>query len=269
MPEALEHYRALYKAIARLSGTHKAGRLLANVEQQFPFDFNKAVSSDCIPYTAQRLQNRVARYAEFAAKYPRLLPSNITSPTFLAQLSEGAMLFLEHERAIKEFLHSKPEFIALCHWNANVDNAWFWRNAQSELECGLMDWGSVGQMHIAMTLWGCLSGAETELWNTQLDNLLALFAAEFHACGGPVLDLSELKTHLVLYVAMMGLAYLMDAPPRVLAEVPVLADCQSRHDPRLTQSETARTQLLMMTNFLSLCQSQDWVTVLKRFAHRA
>jgi hypothetical protein len=158
----------------------------------------------------------------------------------------------------------------LCHWNANVDNAWFWRNAQGELECGLLDWGSVGQMHIAMTLWGCLSGAETEMWNAHLDDLLTLFITEFQASGGPALNLPELKMHLVLYVAMMGLAYLMDAPPRILAEVPNLTDCQSRLDPRLAQSETARTQLLMMTNFLNLWQSRDLGAMLNRLtAHAA
>ena len=83
--------------------------------------------------------------------------------------------FLEHEVAIRQYLHSQPDFIALCHWNANIDNAWFWRNAQGELECGLMDWGRVGQMNVALAIFGALSGAEIELWNEHLTELLTLF----------------------------------------------------------------------------------------------
>jgi hypothetical protein len=127
----------LLKAVARLAGTHKSGRLADDAAQQFPFDANHASARDRIRYTERQLLNRVSRFAEFAAKFPQLLPKNITSPDFLSQLAEEVPRFLEHELAIKEFLHSKPEFIALCHWNANVDNAWFWRNARGELECGL------------------------------------------------------------------------------------------------------------------------------------
>ena len=29
--------------------------------------------------------------------------------------------------------------IALCHWNANIDNAWFWREPDGALRCGLID----------------------------------------------------------------------------------------------------------------------------------
>jgi hypothetical protein len=172
-------------------------------------------------------------------------------------LSKGAALFLAHETAIKTFLHDRDEFIALCHWNANADNAWYWRDASGELHCGLMDWGSVGQMHVAMTLWGCLSGAEGWMWRDHLDELLALFAREYEGCGGPPLDPAALRLHLLLYAAMMGLCWLMDAPPRIQREVPDLADCTGPLDPRITASETARVQLQMMTNFLALWQAED------------
>ena len=168
MPEPLEHYKALVKSLARLGGTHKAGRLSDSVAQQFPFDADASVASDRIRYTAKQLQNRVARFSDFAGKFPQLLPQNITSPEFIAQLSEEVPRFLECESAIKAFLYGKPEFIALCHWNANIDNAWFWRNARGGLECGLLDWGRVGQMNVAAALYGSLSGAETERSGTNI-----------------------------------------------------------------------------------------------------
>jgi hypothetical protein len=257
MPEPLDHYRALIAAIARLAGSHKGGRLPPSVAAEFPFDLAAALEADRLPYTPQQLQNRASRYAAFAAEFPRLLPEAIRSDAFLARLAEGAALFHAHEDAIKRLLHADMRFITLCHWNANSDNAWYWRDAKGELQCGLLDWGSVGQMHVAMTLWGCLSSAEDWLWESHLDELLARFAAGYQEAGGPALDLGELRLHLLLYTGMMGLRWLLDAPPRIRREVPDLAGCDGPLDPRLLASETARVQLRMLTNFLGLWQRED------------
>jgi hypothetical protein len=268
MPEPLAHYRVLLRAIARLAGTHRAGRLADNVAQQFPFDAATAIASDRIRYTTQQLLNRVARYRDFAARYPQLLPEHIRTSQFIAQLTHDVPRFLQYEVPIKQFLYSKPELIALCHWNANVDNAWFWHNASGELECGLMDWGRVGQMNVALALFGSLSAAERDLWNNHLDELLGLFVDEYRAWGGPAVEVQELKFHLLLFVAMMGLAWLLDAPALVQAQLPELAQIESRFDPRLTSNETARVQLHMLTTVMNLWESEDFGSLLERFLHR-
>ena len=51
-----------------------------------------------------------------------------------------------------------------------------------------MDWGCVGQMNMGMAIWGAMSGAETELWDVHLDELLQLFVTEVQRHGGPHLD---------------------------------------------------------------------------------
>ena len=258
MPAPLEHYKALLKAIAGLAGTHKAGRLADNIPALFPFDADVASTSDRIRYSEQQLLNRVARYSDFAANHPQLLPTNISSAVFIAQLQADIPRFLKHESAIRKFLYSQPAFIALCHWNANVDNAWFWRSEQGELQCGLMDWGHVGQMSIALALWGALSAAEVELWDRHLEELLAHFVTEFHRWGGPTLDVEELKAHLFMFVALMGLAWLMDAPALIQKQIPDLASIKDRFDARFRSNETARVQLQMMTNVLNLWQTRDF-----------
>lgn len=258
MPAPLEHYKAILKAVGGLAGTHKAGRLAANVSALFPFDTTEAAASDRIRYTEQQLLNRLARYAEFGEKYPHLIPANIRTSNFIAQLKADIPRFLAHELAIKKFLYSKPEFIALCHWNANVDNAWFWRNQQGALECGLMDWGRVGQMSIALALWGALSAAEIEMWDAHLEVLLSHFAVEFHRCGGPVLDVQELQMHLLLFVALMGLAWLMDAPALIERQIADLASVKDRFDTRFQSNEFARVQLQMMSNVLNLWQTRNF-----------
>lgn len=258
MSDPLGHYKALIATLAGLAGTHKADRLAKNVSELFPFDAIAASTSDRIRYSEQQLMNRVSRYTDFAAKYPQLLPANIRSGAFIEQLGKDIPRFLQRELAILQFLNSKPEFIALCHWNANVDNAWFWRDEQGELRCGLMDWGRVGQMSIALALFGALSAAETWLWDAHLDELLEHFIEEFRRCGGPALDLVELKTHLMLQIALMGLAWLMDAPALIEKHIPDLASIKDRFDQRFKSNESARVQLQMMSNVLNLWQTKDF-----------
>jgi hypothetical protein len=264
----LDHYRVIIRALARLAGTHKAGRFAPDLAQQFPFEPDKLAVARRAPFTAAQLKERAERYVKFAMEFPQLLPPNIRSAAFLARFAEEASRFAEHEAAINRFLNSKPEFIALCHWNAHIDNAWFWRNARGEMECGLMDWGNVSQMNVAMALWGALSGAELALWDDHLDELLRLFVAEFAACGGPPLDPGELKFHMLLYTAMMGLTWLLDATATVRKHVPELADIRDRFDPRFKTNERARAQTQIMTVFLNLWQTQDFGAVLDRFIAR-
>jgi len=265
MPEPLEHYRALIRAIARLAGSHKGGRLPARVAEQFPFDADRLSVSERAALSATELRGRVARFSDFAARFPRLLPPSITDPKFISQLAEQAVRFPEHEAGIKRFLNSRPELIALCHWNANVDNAWFWRNSRGELECGLIDWGHVSQMNIAMALWGALSAAEIELWERHLDELLALFVTEFRGSGGPDVDPGELRLHLQLYIAIMGLAWLLDVPALLEARIPDLGTAENRFDPRIKSVEALRVRLQMMSTFLHQWQAQDFAAALARF----
>ena len=264
IPAPLDHYRALIRTLARLAGSHKGGKLPAYVGEEFAFDLEATLAADRLPYTDQQRLNRVSRYGAFAAELPQLLPDAIRSAAFISRFGDGFALFHAHEDAIKRFLHAQPDFIALCHWNANSDNAWYWRDATGELQCGLLDWGSVGQMHVAMTLWGCLSSAEQWLWEDHLDELLSLFVAEYGAAGGPALDLAELRTHLLLYVAMMGLCWLLDAPPRIRREVPDIAETSGHLDPHILASETARVQLQMMINFLIFWEAEDATGVIAR-----
>src|SRR5690606_39007749 len=147
--------------------------------------------------------------------------------------------------------------IALCHWNGNIDNAWFWRDAAGELQCGLMDWALVGQMSVAQSIYGAFSGADKLLWDNHLDEIVALFAGEFHACGGPRLEVAELKRHVLLFTAMMGLAYLMDAAAIIERRVENLDGVSGPDDPAIEENEDARVQLHMVTMFLNQWQTRD------------
>jgi hypothetical protein len=263
------YYRAIIKALARLAAAHKAGRLPADIAERFPFDPIEAAAADPIPYDEAKLRRLVADYAAFAAAHPQLLPAGIREPDFIARLDREVGRFLAEEGRIKRFLQSDPDLIALCHWNAHIDNAWFWQDGSGALQCGLMDWGRVRPLNLAFALWGSLSGAPLEIWEQHLDELLDLFTDELAAGGGPRLDPVTLRLHLDLYVAMMGLAWMLPAPKRILLRLPEAAVAGGPHDPVFRTSETARNQLHIFTLVLSLWRAHDFAASLDRMLERA
>jgi hypothetical protein len=263
VPEPLAHYQALVRALARLAGTHKAGKLPASVEREFAFDAAQADASLTLRYNVEQLLKRVQRLADFAADYPGLLPDNIRTDTFFEQLRTELPRFVAHEAAIRQWLRSDDHYIALIHWNANIDNGWFWRDQRGELQCGLLDWGGVGQMNVALALWGALSGAETALWDNHLDALLTLFIDEFRGCGGPALEHRRLKQQLLLYVAMMGISWLLDGPARIRPQLPPPSPTLTCRDPAIRDSELVRTVLQMMVNVLNLWQRHGFGKILE------
>lgn len=257
MGDQFGHYRAVIGANARLAGAHRAGKLPASIAESFPFDRDKAAAADPIRYDAQKLRNRISRYADFCAKYPQLLPDNIRDPAFHERLMEEVPRFLEHEHAIKKWLYGQDDYIVFCHWNGNVDNAWFWRDETGNLHCGLIDWGRVGQMNVASALWGSLSGAEKSLWDDHLDDLLALFCSEFRKAGGGELDPGEIRLHMDMLIGLLGTCWLLDTVPLILREIPDLETVKDRYDDRFRKSELARTQLHMLTVFMNLWETHD------------
>lgn len=249
MPRPADHYRALLTAIARLAGAHRSGRLPTRLTDRFPVDLQAAAVGEPPPLPPARLHRRIGQLAELADTHPRLLPDRVRSPGFLDRLAVEAPQVLLQEPSIWESLTEASDYIALSHWNANVDNAWFWTDTDGVLRCGLMDWGCVSRLNVAMAIWGALSAAETELWDNHLDELLTLFCDEVQASGGPSLDPVALERHVTRYAVLMGVRWLLDVPALIRAKAPHAVD---RFDPAIRDDEGVRAPLQMLCNVLNL-----------------
>ena len=247
MPEPLEHYRAL------LDRTGPPGRRTSirpacrpNRPRTFRWTCRPRRSESeprCPPTSCERRLNQLAEFV-----HTGLLPADVGSAEFMARLHEDVPRIAQHESAITRQLAADTDYVALCHWNANIDNAWFWRDTDGSLRCGLMDWGCVSQMNLGMAIWGAMSGAETDLWNSHLDELLDLFVAEVHRCGGPKLDPARLRRHTLLYAAAMGVAWLLDVPALIRKRCETTPS--TRKDPRIRDDESVRAPLQMLSNLL-------------------
>ena len=254
--DQLDHYRAIIGTNARLAGAHRAGHLPASIDTYFRFDADAAIASDPIRYDEQKLLNRIARYAEFCRNYPQLLPANIRDPRFHEALRRDIPRFREHEKAIKTWLYTQNSTV-FAHWNANIDNAWFWKDEEGARHCGFIDWGRVGRMPVAQALWGTLSGAELDIWDNHLGELLDLFVATFAAAGGERLDPAEIRLEMDMLIGLLGICWLLDTVPLILREIPDLDTVESRFDRRFVENELARTQLHMLSVFMNVWETHD------------
>jgi hypothetical protein len=252
------HYGALVRAIARLAGWHRAGRFPHEVMAQFAPRGSGRRPGTSDPTTPEQIRERIERYAGFAGRVPQLVPEPIRSDAFIAELTEQAPRAVEHAEAIRAARRDTAEgLVAFCHWNANIDNAWFWRDEDGHLACGLMDWGNVGQLNLATALTSCLTFAEPDFVIERLDELLDVFVAAFEEAGGGPLDRGALERHLALNVVAGGLRLPLDTVPLIEGHVPDLATVEGRFDPRIAEDEFARTQLHILTSSLVRWQALD------------
>jgi hypothetical protein len=268
LPDPLGHYQALLRALARLAGACHAGVFPPEVMEQLESHEGALGVSERPPYNPEQIGRRIAHWHSFATGYPQLVPSPIREPAFLAQLAEEAPRFCDHVLAIEHYLRQPSRFVALSHWNANTDNAWFWTAADGRIDCGLFDWGNATVMNVAVGLSGCFYAAEPEFIVAHLDTLIRTFADEFERTSGLPLDPEELRHQLALQVASSGLRWLIDAPRIVEMRVPDLGDVPDWYDPRVFDDELVRTQLHMFAIWLTLWREMDFAAHLERFLAR-
>ncbi|MCB2076767.1 MAG: hypothetical protein KDE55_03605 [Novosphingobium sp.] len=265
LPDPLGHYLALVRALARLAGTYHGGGFPPEVMADLEAHKGALGVSARDPYPAEQIARRLERWREFATAYPQLVPGSVNTPAFWDRFAEQAPRFCGHEGGIARFLETPSPYVALSHWNANVDNAWFWAGPDGQLECGLFDWGNATVMNLGVALSGCFYGAEPEFLIANLDHLIDAFVATFGDASGISLDRDELKHHLALQVATSGMMWMIDAPKIIQMRVPDLASAKGSFDPLVFDDELVRTQIHMSAIWLTLWQEMDFGAHLERF----
>jgi hypothetical protein len=255
VPDQVGHYEAILRGLARLSGAHRAGRLSPEFDRRFPFDRERASTAFGGQVPEAKVLQWAGRLFEFVDRYPRLFPADVQTVEFRERFLSDVPDVLAAGDRIREVLHANPDFIAFGHWNANIDNCWFQPGPDGLLECGFLDWANAGQLSVAQSITGAMSGAEPSLWDEHLDHLLTVFLEEYAASGGPLLDLDELRLH-VLLMAASGVTHSMGAPVALPREIDDIGALESSRDPRLARHENARIQLHMATRLLCLWRAR-------------
>lgn len=264
LDDPLPYYKATVTALARLAAAHKAGRLSSDIETLFPW--NPATgSADPIRQTAAGLEAELASCRAFVERSPQHFPERVRSADFMGRFYKEALEVRENERAIQAFLTGNSDLIALNHWNAHIDNAFFWREA-GKLHCGLIDWGRVGQITLGAALWGGLSAAHHDIWDRHLDDLLGLFVEEYRSGGGPAITAAALEQHLMMHIAAMGVARVLAFPEIIEFRLPGIFEASGPQDPTVLAIEPARNCLHVLTVFLKLWEARGLGARAKRLS---
>ncbi|HWI44124.1 MAG TPA: hypothetical protein VNS81_10925 [Nocardioides sp.] len=252
--DPVEHYAAILRGLARLSGAHRAGRL-PEADKRFPFDRKRAEPWFGRAIDLETLTRRAVRMFDFVERHPQLFPPNVRDPGLREQFLRDLPDVIAARDAITSRLLDNPDFVAFAHWNANIDNCWFDRGPDGVLRAGFLDWANAGQLSVAQSICGAISGAEPRVWDEHLDHLLALYIVEYAAHGGPRLDLTELRLHVLLVVAT-GVGHATGAAAALPREIDDLDAVTDARDPVFLAHENARIQLHMTTQMLNVWQTR-------------
>ncbi len=257
IPDPLPYYESQTRAIAALAAYHRAGHFGDEVEHAFPFDPTSEALLKVIPYDADGLAAKLDKLKDFAARAPQLLPDGLSDPAFLADFAQGAALVLKKERAIWERLYASDDAIALVHWNMNPDNAWFWRDERGVMQLGQLDWGGVAQSNLAQSYYGMLCAGEADFLARHDAHLQALLLDDYARAGGPRIEPADFDRDVKLSIAVLGTAWMLDAPALLEAELPDYPVLSGRTDPRLRDLFLPRCQLQLLRVFLSEWRRKD------------
>jgi hypothetical protein len=267
VPDQVGHYTAIVRGLGTLSGAHRAGKLSPDLDREFPYHYDQAVAAGGVEVPDAKVIERATRMFDFVERYPKLFPPNVRTSELREQFMRDIPEVVAAGGRIRKFLHSNPDFIAFSHWNANIDNCWFQPGPDGSLQCGFLDWANAGQFSVAQSITGAISGAEPLVWDEHLDELLNAFIEEYAGQGGPLLDLDELRLHVLLMTAS-GLAWSMGAPLAVERAFADIDDLVGHQDGRFRYHENARIQLHMMTRMLNLWQTRKLGDVVRAFNAR-
>src|SRR5262249_18923974 len=160
--DPLEHYRAIMRDLGRLSGAHRAGRLAPEFDELFPYDHEQASARVGVHAPEERLVQWANRMFDFIERYPQLFPEHVRyralREVFIAALAD---VVAANDRIRRIMLSGHPDLVAFAHWNANIDNCWFERDAQGVLQCGFIDWANAGVLHLSQAIMGVIGCADS------------------------------------------------------------------------------------------------------------
>mmetsp|Transcript_35014 Transcript_35014/g.92768 ORF Transcript_35014/g.92768 Transcript_35014/m.92768 type:complete len:509 (-) Transcript_35014:52-1578(-) len=197
------YYLAACKALGKMAGYHKTGRLHPQTNEMFPMPDPvlaippgiPGVDPDSFKMNSAKADQLIRFLSETAAA---VFPEEVKDKAWLETWKAEMLHVMDYGFEIACFCMgagtaSPQDYMCLTHNNLQIDNAYFWRNEANEVEVGLLDWGVLACGPIIAACQGCISGASTEVLLEHRDNFLKALADSYEENGGPKLDVDRLK----------------------------------------------------------------------------
>eukprot|EP00930_Biecheleria_cincta_P042051 TRINITY_DN28921_c0_g1_i1.p1 TRINITY_DN28921_c0_g1~~TRINITY_DN28921_c0_g1_i1.p1 ORF type:complete len:722 (-),score=108.87 TRINITY_DN28921_c0_g1_i1:144-2309(-) len=200
----LDYYFCCFRAMAQMGAWDYLGffdDLLGKADRYHEAQYLSSTKPSRRPQTLKFLESARQTYDKELGKMvnfiktwcPKIAAPELRDEATLmrvkAELIEMAPYFSDMS---EYYQRNNSDFVGLVHANLQVDNAWFWRDAYGELDCGVLDWGGLTRQPFAAKFAGCVSGADCDLLLAHIEGLCQCFVDEYHRCGGPKLPVKEL-----------------------------------------------------------------------------
>mmetsp|Transcript_87489 Transcript_87489/g.265473 ORF Transcript_87489/g.265473 Transcript_87489/m.265473 type:complete len:510 (-) Transcript_87489:45-1574(-) len=197
------YYFAMVQRLGTFSGLASAGKLGPEKDKVHWWDSGPKKDVFILP-GFPGIEQTTRTFIEDIA--PHIWPEKVRKKTFLDTLVAQLSLVNEVTPAIAEYLYKDPLYVGLHHQNGNTDNAYFYRNADGELEAGMLDWGSTAPMSYASAFQGTFTSALGDMLAEYDDRFVRAWLDAYHATGAPTLDYEELlyRYRLATCVSVYG-----------------------------------------------------------------
>lgn len=132
-------------------------------------------------------------------------PKQFSEKKFLDALLEASFDAVGFKDDLYAYLNLYSESTGMMHSNLQSDNAYYWRNEDGTMDCGIIDWGGLGPGHVVNRFMGCITSCLGEVLDYHEDGLIQCFIDEYYKECGIWVDFCSLKRQW--YLGLMSYIY--------------------------------------------------------------
>jgi len=275
-----EYYMTIFRAKGAIAGKHKTGGFggpevmcqlggpRAPADAPWAWGMNPQGSSGEAPGAYVRKLEAAVKFMELAKV---CFPSYVTDENFQKRWTRTMLKWSAYGAETQYWKNSNPDYMALGHNNLNADNAYFWRDVDGGLKCGVIDWGGFGTLSMGHKIWWVLNCADHDEVAANLSDYIAAFCESYESYGAVKLDQEVLRMQVMITV-MENVNFMVAAVPNCfkMCAQKEWATIKDRRDPRIAGNihgkSTLRTTLHVLDNGIRMIEEvgagkalDDWI----------
>lgn len=230
----ISYYQAVAEAMGTLAAHHFNGEIPSHIANKLVPRIGKPnVTELSLGELIERTQNLV----DFINRNNWCFKEDVWNDVVAADLIKWLPRAAKGFDTLVEYLASDPAMNGITHWNANLDNAWFWTNPNGELEVGLLDWGNVGPINLGMAYTTMMICAETEFLEAHEEDVIEALLKSYETQTGLSLNRQDFSDSLNVGLVISGIDMTLELPNLITSSHPDFESYDNKMDPRLIEGD--------------------------------